>query len=132
DAGSGIRTSGGNVTGNDPADANVPSTSTLQQPWVQHLGSRGGTNATGGLRYYILDNEPSLWHSTHRDVHPIGQTLDEILDQIIDFARKTQAVDPSALVVGPEEWGWSGYLFSGYDQQYGSTHGWSSLPDRAN
>jgi PKD repeat protein len=33
-------------------------------------------------------------------------------------------------VVGPEEWGWSGYFYSGYDQQYGSLHGWSSLPDR--
>ena len=41
-----------------------------------------------------------------------------------------KAVDPSALVVGPEEWGWSGYFYSGYDQQYGSTHGWSILPDR--
>jgi hypothetical protein len=40
-------------------------------------------------------------------------------------------VDPSALVAGPEEWGWSGYIFSGYDQQYGSRHGWGFLPDRA-
>src|SRR5215510_5550822 len=132
DAGNGIRTSGGYVTGNDPADANVPSNSTLQQQWAQHLVSRWGTNATGGLRYYILDNEPSLWHSTHRDVHPTGQTLDEIRDKMIDYAGKIKAVDPSALVVGPEEWGWSGYLFSGYDQQYGSTHGWGFLPDRAN
>jgi hypothetical protein len=132
DAGNGIRTSGGYVTGNDPADANVPSTSALQQQWVQHLVGRWGTNASGGLRYYILDNEPSLWHSTHRDVHPTGQTLDEIRDKTIDYAAKIKAIDPSALVVGPEEWGWSGYLFSGYDQQYGSTHGWSVLPDRAN
>jgi hypothetical protein len=132
DAGNGIRTSGGYVTGNDPADANVASTSALQQQWVQHLVGRWGTNANGGLRYYILDNEPSLWHSTHRDVHPTGQTLDEIRDKIIDYAGKIKAVDPSALVVGPEEWGWSGYLFSGYDQQYGSTHGWGFLPDRTN
>ena len=132
DAGNGVRTAGGDVTGNDPADANVPSDAALQQQWVQHLVSRWGTNATGGLRYYILDNEPSLWHSTHRDVHPTGQTLDEIRDKMIDYASKIKAVDPSALVVGPEEWGWSGYLFSGFDQQYGSAHGWGFLPDRAN
>ena len=132
DAGNGVRTAGGYVTGNDPADANVPSDAALQQQWVQHLVSRWGTNATGGLRYYILDNEPSLWHSTHRDVHPTGQTLDEIRDKMIDYATKIKAVDPSALVVGPEEWGWSGYLFSGFDQQYGSAHGWGFLPDRAN
>ena len=132
DAGNGILTNGQYVTGNNPNDANVLSNSLFQQGWVQHLVSRWGTNANGGLRYYILDNEPSIWHSTHRDVHPTGATMDEIKNKIFDYAGKIKAVDPSALVVGPEEWGWSGYLFSGYDQQYGSTHGWSSLPDRNN
>jgi glycosyl hydrolase family 44 len=132
DAGNGVRTNGQYVIGNDPTEANVASTSLVQQAWVQHLVARWGTNANGGLRYYILDNEPSLWHSTHRDVHPTGQTLDEIRDKMIDYAGRIKAVDPSALVVGPEEWGWSGYLFSGYDQQYGGAHGWGFLPDRAN
>ena len=132
DAGNGIATSGQNMTGNDPRDANVPSTSLMQQAWVQHLVGRWGTNANGGLRYYILDNEPSLWHSTHRDVRPTGLTMDDLKQRIVDYASKIKAVDPSALVVGPEEWGWSGYLFSGFDQQYGSIHGWSSLPDRQN
>jgi hypothetical protein len=131
DAGNGVRTSGQNVTGNDPNDANVPSTSALQQAWVQHIVGRWGTNAEGGLRYYILDNEPSIWQGTHRDVRPTGATMNEIRDKVLDYADKIKAVDPSALVVGPEEWGWSGYFFSGYDQQYGSLHGWSSLPDRA-
>ena len=70
DAGNGVRTTGQDVSGNDPSDANVPSTSVFQQGWVQHLVSRWGTTANGGLPYYILDNEPSLWHGTHRDVHP--------------------------------------------------------------
>lgn len=132
DAGNGIRSTGQYITGNDPNDANVPSNSTLQQSWVQHLINRWGNNANGGLRYYILDNEPSIWHATHRDVHPSGATMDEIKDKIIDYAGKIKALDPSALVVGPEEWGWSGYLLSGYDQQYGSLHGWSFMPDRSN
>jgi Glycoside hydrolase family 44 len=132
DAGNGILANGQYVTGNNPNDANVPSNSLFQQGWVQHLVSRWGTNANGGLRYYILDNEPSIWYSTHRDVHSTGATMDEIKNKILGYAGKIKAVDPSALVVGPEEWGWSGYLFSGYDQQYGSTHGWSSLPDRNN
>jgi len=132
DAGNGVRTDGQFVVGNDPRDANVPSTSLSQQAWVQHLVGRWGTNAAGGLRYYILDNEPSLWHSTHRDVHPSGATMDEIRDKMIDYAGTIKAIDPSALVAGPEEWGWSGYLFSGADQQYGGAHGWSVLPDRVN
>jgi Glycoside hydrolase family 44 len=118
------------VTGNDPNDANVLADSTFQQGWVQHLVSRWGTAANGGLRYYLFDNEPSIWHATHRDVHPTGATMDEVKNKLIDYASKIKAVDSSALVVGPEEWGWSGYFYSGYDQQYGSLHGWSNLPDR--
>jgi hypothetical protein len=131
DAGNGVRANGQMVVGNDPNDANVASTSAFQQGWVQHLVSTWGTNGAGGLRYYILDNEPSLWQSTHRDVRPVGATMDEIRNRMLEFGGKIKAVDPTALVVGPEEWGWSGYFYSGADQQYGAAHGWSALPDRA-
>jgi len=132
DAGNGVLANGQFVAGNDPNDANVPSNSSFQQGWIQHLVGRWGTNANGGVRYYILDNESSIWHSTHRDVHPVGAMMNEIRDKMVDFAGKIKSVDPSALIVGPEEWGWSGYFYSGYDQQYGSQHGWSVLPDRQN
>ena len=47
--------------------------------------------------------------------------MDEIREQDASTTRaQIKAVDPGALVVGPEEWGWSGYFYSGYDQQYGS------------
>src|SRR5690349_14397963 len=132
DAGNGVKTNGQFVTGNDPNDANVPSDSQFQLGWMQHLTSKWGGAANGGLRYYLMDNEPSIWFSTHRDVHPTGPTMDEVRDKIFDYGARIKAVDPTALVVGPEEWGWSGYLFSGYDQQYGSQHGWGFLPDRSN
>nr|3II1_A Chain A, Cellulase [uncultured bacterium] len=132
DAGNGVLTSGQNVTGNNPNDANTLVDSTFQQGWAQHLVSQWGTAAGGGLRYYILDNEPSIWFSTHRDVHPVGPTMDEIRDKMLDYGAKIKTVDPSALIVGPEEWGWSGYTLSGYDQQYGGLHGWSFMPDRNN
>ena len=131
DAGNGVRTNGQLVTGNDPNDASVLVDSTFWQGWVQHLVNRWGTAANGGLRYYILDNEPSIWHSTHRDVHPTGASMDEIRDKTIDYATKIKAIDPGAIVAGPEEWGWSGYLFSGLDQQTGSQNGWSFFPDRS-
>ncbi|HKF58202.1 MAG TPA: glycoside hydrolase family 44 protein [Blastocatellia bacterium] len=132
DAGNGVLTSGQNVTGNDPNDANVSADSSFHQGLVQHEVGQWGTAGAGGLRYYLLDNESSIWHATHRDVHPTGATMDEIKSKILDYAGMIKGVDPSSLVVGPEEWGWSGYFFSGYDQQYGSLHGWSNLPDRAN
>src|SRR5262249_36230455 len=110
---------------------NVPNSVALEQGWIQHLINTWGTAANGGVRDYTLDNEPSIWFATHRDVHPVGPTMDEIRDKIIAYASMIKSVDPTAQIVGPEEWGWSGYLFSGYDQQYGSQHGWGYLPDRA-
>ncbi len=132
DAGDGADASTGNdITNNDPTDANLSVGTNFQAGWVQHLTNRWGSAAGNGVRYYIMDNEWSLWHSTHRDVHPIGATMDEVLGKFCDYAALVKGMDSNALVFGPEEWGWSGYLYSGYDQQYGSEHNWSSFPDRA-
>jgi len=130
DAGNGVWTNGAYVTGNNPSDANVPNTSTIQAQWVQAIVNKWGFAQNGGQKYYILDNEHSIWFSTHRDVHPTGPTMDEILSRVTDYSSQIKAVDPGAIVAGPEEWGWSAYTLSGYDQQWGSLHGWSSLPDR--
>jgi PKD repeat protein len=132
DAGNGVLASTGqNVSGNDPNDASTPSSATTQKSWVQHLASTWGLAASGGLKFYILDNEHSIWFSTHRDVAPTGATMDQIRQKMIDFGSMIKSVDAGATVVGPEEWGWSGYFYSGYDQQYGAAHGWCCYPDRA-
>ena len=132
DAGNGVLASNGqNVSGNDPNDASTPNSTAIEKSWVQHLVSKWGLAANGGLKFYILDNEHSIWQSTHRDVHPIGAKEGEIRQKMIDYGSMIKSVDAGALVVGPEEWGWSGYFYSGYDQQYGAAHGWSSYPDRA-
>lgn len=131
DAGNGVRTDGTLITNNDPHDANTPVDSSFMAAWVQHLVTKWGSAGSGGVRYYMLDNEPSIWHGTHRDVRPIAPTMDEMLEKIVDYGETVKSVDPGALVLAPEEWGWSGYLLSGYDQQYGSRTGqWSNLPDR--
>ena len=132
DAGNGIRASDSTpITWNDPNDANVAVDSAFEQDWVRHLTNRWGTSEKGGVHYYFLDNEHSIWHATHQDVHPIGATMREIRDRMFEYASRVKEVDPAAWVLGPEEWGWSGYLYSGYDQQWGSQHGWSSFPDRS-
>jgi hypothetical protein len=130
DAGNGVRSNGTFVTGNDAGDASVAADDGFQQGWIQHLVGRWGQAGGGGLRYYVLDNEPSIWFATHRDVHPVGPTMDEMLSKTRDYAQRVKAVDPGALVAGPEEWGWSGYFYSGFDQQWGAINGWSHLPDR--
>ena len=135
DAGNGISvTNKTPIIWNDANDANVLTDSTFQQGWIRHLTNRWGLSTNGGVRYYLMDNEHSLWHSTHRDVHPAGATMREIRDKFFDYAAAVKAVDPSALVLGPEEWGWSGYLYSGYDQQWSNTnkdYNPSQFPDRS-
>ncbi len=133
DAGNGILASNGQkITWNDKNDANVPADSLFQQGWVQHLVGRWGLAQNGGLRYYLLCNEPSIWHNTHRDVHPDGASMDEVRDKILDYATRIKAVDPGALLIGPNEWGWTGYFYSGRDQVHGQATGdWSNGPDRS-
>ena len=134
-AGNGISAAtGAAITNNDPNDANFPTNSAFQQFFVQHLLGRWGASTNGGVRYYIMDNEHSIWFSTHQDVHPIGPTMEEILGKILDYASMVKANDPNALVCAPEEFGWSGYFFSGFDQQWSGQHGdynTADFPDRA-
>ena len=133
DAGNGILQSTNQpITNNDPNDANTGNNSTFQGQWVQAIVNQFGAASGQAPRYFILDNEPSIWHSTHRDVHPIGATMEEMRNRMLDYGSSVRSIDPNASIVGPEEWGWSGYLLSGYDQQYGSQHGWSFMPDRSN
>jgi len=74
------------------------------------------------LVYYLMDNEWSLWQSTHRDIHPVGPTMDEVFTDYCNYATMVMGIDPNALVAGPEEWGWPGYFYSGYDQQWSGAH----------
>lgn len=130
DAGNGLHTDGTPITGNDPHDAATPDTLADQRAWIASLVARWGTAAKGGVRFYAMDNEPSRWHDIHRDVHPVGLHATELAQRIVAYARMVKAVDPSAMVVGPEEWGWNGYRYSGFDQQVGDAHGYANLPDR--
>jgi hypothetical protein len=122
------------ITTNDPNDANIPTNSAFQQAFVQHLLGRWGASTNGGVKFYLMDNEHSIWYSTHQDVHPVGPTMQEIYSRIVDYAGTVKSNDPNALVCAPEEFGWSGYFFSGYDQQWAGAHdnyNTSQYPDRA-
>ena len=133
DAGDGIETDCSTfITGNDPNDAYIQDSPALEQKWINHLVQTWGKAAQGGVGYYLMDNEPSIWFSTHRDVHPVGPHADEYRDKVIAESAKIKARDHGAMVVAPEEWGWDGYFYSGYDQQYAAENGWNYFPDRQN
>ena len=122
DAGNGVSSAtGGNITGNSPSDTGVSNSAAIQQAWVRHFVNTFGTaSSSTGIKYYILDNEPSLWNSTHRDVHPNPSTYDEMYNKIVAYATAIRAADPGAKIIGFEEWSWWAMYFSGLDQANGS------------
>ncbi|MGI8689866.1 MAG: glycoside hydrolase family 44 protein [Thermomicrobiales bacterium] len=108
--GSGLRPNGTNVTGNNPLDTSIAIGPSFDQQWVTHFVSRYGTAASGGVAYYDLDNEPTLWGATHRDVHPTEVTYDELTGTTTLYAAAVKAGDPTAQVLGPSDWGWPAYF----------------------
>ncbi|MFT8586835.1 glycoside hydrolase family 44 protein, partial [Acetobacter papayae] len=127
DAGNGFKPDGSPITDNDPHDAQTPSDAQSEQDRLRHLVKQFGAD---GVPYVILDNELSLWQLIHRDVHPIGLHADETAQKVIEYSKAVKAVSPKAKIVAPEEWGWQGYHYSGFDQQYAITHGLDHTPDR--
>ncbi|MGC1377907.1 MAG: glycoside hydrolase family 44 protein [Anaerolineales bacterium] len=106
---------GADITGNNPADTSMAIGPNWVTGWINHLTSTYGTAANGGVMFYNLDNEPMLWNSTHRDVHPAGVSYDELRDKTFAIAAAVKAADPSAKTLGPVEWGWCAYFYSGAD-----------------
>ena len=51
---------------------------------------------------WILDNEPGLWSTTHRDVHPTPLTYDELLERTIAYGTAIRKADPDAVIAGPD------------------------------
>ncbi|MGI4791947.1 MAG: glycoside hydrolase family 44 protein [Janthinobacterium lividum] len=131
DFGNGVKPDGKtNIAGDDPNDANVPATPEFQRGWITHLTTKWDKSAAGGVGYYLYDNEPSLWSSTHRDAHPKGETMDELRNDIFAYGTMIKAADPNAKLLGPEEWGWPGYFYSGSDLQYQGAHNYQGHPDK--
>jgi len=109
EAGNGVLASTGKNIVNNPSDDYVANSADIQKQWVQHLVTKfGGAEASAGVKYYMLDNEPDIWDGTHRDVHPDYPNYDEMWDDIQAYAGAIKEADPSAIVIGPEEpmWAW--------------------------
>ena len=129
DCGNGVHPDGTPLTGNDPTDTSVAIGPAFVQSWLQHLVGRYGAAAQGGVRFYCLDNEPMLWNSTHRDVHPDPVGYDELRDRTWDYAAAVKAADPGARTLGPVLWGWTAYFYSALDVAAGGDW-WNTRPDR--
>jgi hypothetical protein len=125
DCGGGYLTGNSAITNNAPTDTSVAANAQFYKPWIQSLVATYGRADQGGIRYYNLDNEPGIWHSTHRDLGVDGLTHTSLLSRSIAAAEMLKSVDPSAQTLGPSEDGWTRYVISGRDTQlgnYGATY----------
>lgn len=59
--------------------------------------------------YYILDNEPDIWASTHSRVWVKAPTYAQILENSVAYASAIKDVAPKTLVFGPSNYGWMGF-----------------------
>jgi hypothetical protein len=112
DRGNGLRPDGSKITGNDPRDTSVAASPDFQADGIRALPRAAG-EATANI--YGLDNEPMLWHATHRDVHPEPASYEEVLSRGRDYALAIKAADSQGLVAGPCTWGWTDLQFSAAD-----------------
>jgi hypothetical protein len=97
------------VQNGDPNEAYVPNSPDFQKTWIDHLKSKFGDAANGGVRYYNLDNEPLIWNVTHSDIVTQPVSPDTIRDKIIAYASMIRQADPGAQILGPEEFNYWGY-----------------------
>lgn len=84
---------------------NRPNSPQFEASWVKFLVNKFGNAAHGGVQIYQLDNEPSGWSNTHRDVHPNPPTYQEIIPLSMEYAKAIKKADPTASILGPSDFG---------------------------
>jgi hypothetical protein len=86
--------------------------------WVTHLVSTFGSAASGGVKYYQLDNEPDNWQGLRKDIYPsfwppgtncepfystnasIGTSLNQdFINRTMAYAKAVKTADPTAQVL---------------------------------
>jgi hypothetical protein len=117
-AGNGVGVDGKPIPPGPPTVTSVRSTPESIAKWVTQIREKDRVRGRS-VDSYILDNEPMLWHSTHRDVHPDPATYDELLEKTIAYATAIRRADPEGKIAGPAEWGWLAYHYSAKDTAAG-------------
>jgi hypothetical protein len=105
----------GNLLQAQPSRTSIATPQGWNAGWIADLKQRYGSAANGGVGIYELGNEPALWNSTHRDMHPQPLTYDELWQRSRELAAEVKQADPAAKTIGPSEWGWPNYFCSAAD-----------------
>jgi hypothetical protein len=128
DAGDGTKRtpSGAKIAPGPQTRTSIPAPPAWVKRWIAAIRANDAKTGKRSVDQYILDNEPMLWSTTHRDVRPDPLGYDELLDRTIQYGTAIREADPDAVIAGPAEWGWSNYFFSGKD----AAAGFDRKPDR--
>ncbi len=86
----------------------------------------GPTSGTGGVWAYDIDNEPTLWPSTHPRIHPKQTGAAEVAEKNAALARAVKQVDASAQIFGGVFYGYNAY------QNAQNAPDWSALQKQGN
>ncbi len=81
---------------------------------MNYLLNHVGNSASGGAKYYCLDNEPGIWNGTHPMICPTQPSYTVITSKGVSLATIITSMDPGAQILGPVEagWWWLGYNYS--------------------
>lgn len=120
-AGNGMSPDGKELPPPKPTQTSVAAPGEFIGQWVKAIREKDAKGRGRSVHQYILDNEPGLWHVTHRDVHPERLSYDELFKKTVEYGTAIRKADPEASIAGPAEWGWSNYLYSSVDLKAGTT-----------
>lgn len=81
-----------------------------QDDFVAWAKAKAAASNGPGVLGFSLDNEPDLWSSTHREVHPLPVTYAELLAETVRFSRMIKGLWPTAPVFGFASYGWNGFM----------------------
>ena len=119
DAGNGVKKDGVEILEADLNETSQPVGAKFVKDWVRHIKKR----AAGKLElYFALDNEPMIWHTTHKDIRYSDKKIkqpkidyDELWERTVLYSKAIKEVEPSAKVFGPVAWGYCAYNYSAKD-----------------
>jgi hypothetical protein len=97
--------------GGFPATPNLADGTVYMDEVLNLLVSKyGPASGATGVKGYNLDNEPSLWPSTHPLLHPAQTTCAEEVSKSVALATTIKRMDPTAEVLGPVLYGSEAYF----------------------
>jgi hypothetical protein len=115
EAGDGIAPDGTELEPGPPGRSGVAAPPTMVGQWVAKIHQWDQQRKARSVQMYMLDNEPMLWNSTHRDLHPKPTSYDELLERTLAYGTAVRNADPDGKIAGPGLWGWPAYFYSAVD-----------------